>query len=841
MRDTFWFVVAALASSAALAFVVKVTMLFLAGALVARAQRHRSAATRHFIWMLTLAGGLGLVLAEPLAPSLSVLIQHQPPISVAASPDLQPTHPAPATHATASLGETIRSQTAVSIAATSRSPKISPVAIWLAGTVAVVLWTLLGHVGLMLLGRSATSLDDPDWQRLVRASVAASGVRRRVRFAVSVNAGTPLTWGWLSPVILFPAEAREWPGDRRRAALLHELAHVARFDYVTQALAQIACALFWFHPMAWMSARRLRIESEQACDDRVLSQGTAPTEYATHLLDVARAARSLRLAGLVAVGMARPSHLEGRLLAVLDERRARRAISPRAGVVAGIALAALLILLGGVRLELRASAAPVDTPAAVVVAAPAADAPAPPLVSELDSVISRELSASPGELLDLDLETGATVHVRGWDQNTVSVRGMLGGPDWERTRVDIEGARGGVRVGMRQQGGSRASYSTSHSLDIRVPRRYDLRMRSAGGSITLVDVEGSFDGNTGGGEIRLNHIRGWVSLSTGGGDISVVDVNASGSVSTGGGLVRMSRVGGGLKGSSGSGPVIYTEAPIDASTRLLIDSMQRTSQRASIVTQRAGAPNAGYRPIIIVDGVIQKGDFDIKDIERERIDRIEAIKGAAARRYGAGATAGVIDITTKKQKGDLSAFDVDKSGRIRYLGGKTGVVNIEKAGGSVDLDEAPEGAKIRTGGGRIFVGRGAGTIEANTGGGDIEIGPIAGSVFTGTGAGDVTVQLVHAKGQAQSVEVFTGKGRVIVQLPPNYQGRFDLETAYTENFGRTTKIESAWTLEREQTTSWDDSQGTPRKYVRARGRLGSGDGVIYVRAVNGDVEVRRAP
>jgi hypothetical protein len=194
----------------------------------------------------------------------------------------------------------------------------------------------------------------------------------------------------------------------------------------------------------------------------------------------------------------------------------------------------------------------------------------------------------------------------------------------------------------------------------------------------------------------------------------------------------------------------------------------------------------------------------------------------------------------KDVKGDISAFSVEKSGRIRYVGGNSGVVNIEKAGGSVDLDAAPEGAKIRTGGGRIFVGRGAGTVEANTGGGDIDIGPIAGSVFTGTGAGNVTVKLVHAAGKEQSVEVTTGNGRVIVQLPTNFEGRFDLETAYTINHDKT-RIDSPWTLTREETTEYDDAHGTPRKYIRARGRVGTKDGVVYVRATNGDIEIRRAP
>ena len=132
-------------------------------------------------------------------------------------------------------------------------------------------------------------------------------------------------------------------------------------------------------------------------------------------------------------------------------------------------------------------------------------------------------------------------------------------------------------------------------------------------------------------------------------------------------------------------------------------------------------------------------------------------------------------------------------------------------------------------------------MVANTGGGDIEIGPVAGSVRAGTGAGAVRVSLADAGGREQSVEITSGTGKVVIELPDRFDGRFDLETAYTESFGRATRIESAWTLDRESTTGWDDSEGTPRRYVRAHGVVGTGRGRIEVRTVNGDIEVRRAP
>ena len=726
------------------AFVVKITLVFLLGALFAALLRDRSAAARHFAWALTLGGALALALLVPVAPRLEMPVMTVMMVETAAAvppPEAVPLERDVPTAAASEAKTTLPASTAS--AAWAPSPLLL---LWLAGFGSVLLWCAIGHWGLVRLARRAVPVEDDDgaWLALLDEAATFAGVVRPVRLLRSAAVGAPMTWGFLHPVVVLPMDAGEWSAERRQAVLLHELAHVARLDCLVQLVATAACALYWFHPAAWMAARRLRNESERACDDHALAWGTPAADYASHLLSVACKARAPRLIGAAAIGMAQRSTLEARLLSVLDDTVPRRAMSARARAAGAILLGLALAPLAAVTPVARAVASEVGSSEKE----PAAAGP----------VVERSVDAAPGEQLDLDLETGAAVQIQGWDEPRVQVRARFGGLSAADTRATVERQAGGVKV--RLYFAEDGSHSTSHELEIRVPRRFDVQLSSAGGDLTVTDVEGTFRGSTGGGELVLARLSGEAHLSTGGGDIRVTDCDLEGSVRTGGGAVLLSRVRGGLRGSSGSGPVLYGET--------------------------AGG-----------------GDLD--------------------------------------ETADLSALEIDRS-KIRVRSNEpTGVLHIEKAGGDVDLEEAPEGAVIHTGGGDVSVGRSAGLVDASTGGGAVEIGPVAGSVRAGTGAGDIHVTLADAGGERQTVDLTSGSGKMIVELPAGFDGAIELETSYTESHGRATRIESAWQLQREPTTDWDDREGTPRRYVRARGVLGNGRGLVRIKTVNGDIELRRAP
>src|SRR5262249_42226805 len=156
------------------------------------------------------------------------------------------------------------------------------------------------------------------WMRRGAAEAAQWSREYGVRVVTTPAAPMPLAWGVLRPSIVLPADAAKWPEARLRSVLLHERMHLVRRDLLTHALAQVACCLYWFHPLAWLALAKLRQERERACDDAVLAAGVAAHDYAAHLMEVVRTMAGRRGTWADAPAMAESSNLEGRVRALLD-------------------------------------------------------------------------------------------------------------------------------------------------------------------------------------------------------------------------------------------------------------------------------------------------------------------------------------------------------------------------------------------------------------------------------------------------------------------------------------------------------------------------------------------
>lgn len=169
--------------------------------------------------------------------------------------------------------------------------------------------------------------------------------------------------------------------------------------------------------------------------------------------------------------------------------------------------------------------------------------------------VEREISVSPGETIELDLEAGGDVKITGWSRDSVRVVAEVRRSS-PAVRIDVEEMRRGVRVRSSFETHSRRQ-SSSIDLTIQVPERFDVDLDSMGGDFTVEDVEGTIEGETMGGDLDLRRIRGTVRLRTMGGDVTLRDADVDGSLKTMGGDVVFQDVVGDVSGSSMGGDVVY--------------------------------------------------------------------------------------------------------------------------------------------------------------------------------------------------------------------------------------------------------------------------------------------
>ena len=88
------------------------------------------------------------------------------------------------------------------------------------------------------------------------------------------------------------------------------------------------------------------------------------------------------------------------------------------------------------------------------------------------------------------------------------------------------------------------------------------------------------------------------------------------------------------------------------------------------------------------------------------------------------------------------------------------------------------------------------------------------------------------------MDLSSGSGDIILEVPKGLGVELDLETAYTRA-SRPSHIRSDIPVEIEAATGWDDSEGTARKYIRAQATSGSGRVRVRIKTVNGNIEIRR--
>ncbi len=328
--------------------------------------RGRSAAARHIVWTACAAALLAL-------PVLSISI---PALHLPLANGFLPAEGSSVVFQTTATGVAPSNSPSaqVRVAAMPRVPRAAAVPMdW--RSVLVMIWGI-GFLVAMLqmvvaciaLWRTRRAARPSEYAGLADTLARDLGIAEPVR-VLETASGMPMTFGVLRPTIFVPRCAAEWSDDRRRIVLLHELAHVRRSDAATHLMARTALALNWWNPLAWNGWRSFLRERERAADDLVLTSGAAATDYAAHLLEIARTMQAQPATAAAAIAMARPSQLEGRLLAILDSRTPRTHPGRAMGLTAAALAIALMAPLAAIRAQSQAEQAALQDVDATILAA----------------------------------------------------------------------------------------------------------------------------------------------------------------------------------------------------------------------------------------------------------------------------------------------------------------------------------------------------------------------------------------------------------------------------------------------------------------------------------------
>jgi beta-lactamase regulating signal transducer with metallopeptidase domain len=211
---------------------------------------------------------------------------------------------------------------------------------WVLGTLLVLGRFTFAWIRLHVLRRQSLAFHSE--------AVDIPGLRQRggvfgkleIRISPSEKPGVPITWGCWKPVVLLPKAAKDWPGTRLAAVLLHELGHVRRRDHLTQTFGLLVCALHWFNPFFWRAARKMEAEAEVAADDCAILAGIRPSTYAAELLHFAsQLTPQPRSMTRIETAMVKEFTVENRVRTILDPASARGPIGFwRAAVVNALVL-----------------------------------------------------------------------------------------------------------------------------------------------------------------------------------------------------------------------------------------------------------------------------------------------------------------------------------------------------------------------------------------------------------------------------------------------------------------------------------------------------------------------
>ncbi|HEX3106156.1 MAG TPA: M56 family metallopeptidase [Terriglobales bacterium] len=238
----------------------------------------------------------------------------------------------------------------------SHIPELTLSGNWAAGLFS--LWALIAGVLLVRLGlslrhisalrRNCCEIDASSYPALTEVTNSFTEQSRPVKFLASNNVRVPIALGFFIPAVVLPTWAlRDLSPDELKLILLHELAHLRRWDDWSNLAQKFVKALFFFHPAVWWIDSRLALEREIACDDMVLEQTANAKTYAASLVSIAekvvaekRVGRALALAQSA---LGRVKEISHRIAQILDTNRTRttRGLRPALAMIGALSVVTL--------------------------------------------------------------------------------------------------------------------------------------------------------------------------------------------------------------------------------------------------------------------------------------------------------------------------------------------------------------------------------------------------------------------------------------------------------------------------------------------------------------------
>ncbi|HLZ40214.1 MAG TPA: M56 family metallopeptidase [Candidatus Sulfotelmatobacter sp.] len=213
-------------------------------------------------------------------------------------------------------------------------------------------WALIATSSLIRLGRAALHLrvlrngcEPVDLQHLdplLQETLRRHSEKRKFTLCTSDAVRVPTALGLLKPAVVIPRWImQELSPAELNQILVHELAHLNRWDDWTNLAQQLVRAVFFFHPAIWWIERRIALEREMACDDAVLLETASPRAYAECLARLAERSFARRTVALAQAALGRIRQTSLRIAQILSAERTvpnTRSWKPAASLVAGFAV-----------------------------------------------------------------------------------------------------------------------------------------------------------------------------------------------------------------------------------------------------------------------------------------------------------------------------------------------------------------------------------------------------------------------------------------------------------------------------------------------------------------------